>query len=65
MSNIVPFPIARSRPTGLPPASVDEPADRSFGEILLFTGVRYMRRPAPAAPSGQAPGQRVGEELQR
>lgn len=64
MSNVVPFPIARSRPTGLPPASFDDLADKSPGEILLFTGIRYMRRPTAAAPAREAQGQRMGEELQ-
>ena len=49
MSNVVPFPITRARPAGLPPAFAPADADvrgpMSLGEILLFTGVHYMRRP--------------------
>jgi hypothetical protein len=43
MSNVLPFPADRLRHTPTPPSATVYP--KTHGEILLFTGVRYMRRP--------------------
>jgi hypothetical protein len=56
MSNVVEFPVARAR--SVPKTACEhesnaagEPRRKSRGEILLFTGVRYMRHPAEAGGS--------------
>lgn len=43
MSNVLHFPADRIRPASAAAVAADYP--KSYGEILLFTGVRYMRTP--------------------
>ena len=68
MPNVVPFPTQKARPpqadTGASVPDGISLQDKSWGEVLLFTGIRYMRRPPQQADAGTPGKPPAGEEKQ-